>query len=199
MNAEVVRYGPLSPAGRGDRHRQGVERLAGDVEIVAFDNDLLARRVGHHHRGDHVGHRLGPNRADLVRRMAKPDLVDFGARPHGPDHHRHVVDLAFAVSNVGEQHGPAIRLGDAAAELPAHQRMQFGVLVDRDIDAQQEPGAIQRVQLIMQVHVGSGWPREALVGQAIDPFFRRGGRGPMAPVYMAPVCKASGLHGIVCA
>ena len=43
-----------------------------------------------------------------------------------------------------EQEGAALILGEAALELPAHQRMQLGVLVDRPIDADQQALRFER-------------------------------------------------------
>jgi hypothetical protein len=41
------------------------------------------------------------------------------------------------IDHVGEQKAAPIFLVQPALELPAHQRMQFGVLVDRPIDPPQ--------------------------------------------------------------
>ena len=43
--------------------------------------------------------------------------------------------MAARVDHIGEQKRPPLILGEAALELPAHQRMQLSILVDRTIDA----------------------------------------------------------------
>ena len=60
-----------------------------------------------------------------------PMRIDLGRGRERADHHRHVVAAALGVDHVGEQERAALVLRHAAEELPAHQRMQLGVLVDR--------------------------------------------------------------------
>ena len=45
--------------------------------------------------------------------------------------------------------------GIAADELPAHQRMQFGILVDRPVDGEQQAGSVERVEMIVQIAVAA--------------------------------------------
>ena len=61
---------------------------------------------------------------------------------------------ALAVDDVGEQEGLAVLLFDAAAELPAHQRVHFGIFVDRPIDLDQQSRLVQRADVIVQVGIG---------------------------------------------
>ena len=58
------------------------------------------------------------------------------------------------------------RSGDAAAELPAHQRMHLGVFVDRRIDAPQQAGLVETVDVVVQVGV-------AALGHQVVPASRR--------------------------
>ena len=46
-------------------------------------------------------------------------------------------------------------LVDAADELPAHQRMQLGILVDRPIDGEQQALLAQRVEMLVQIAIAA--------------------------------------------
>jgi hypothetical protein len=56
--------------------------------------------------------------------------------------------------------------GEAALELPAHQRMQLGVLVDRPVDPHQQPGRLERGQVRLEIgrRAGDGCGCLGLVG-----------------------------------
>jgi hypothetical protein len=66
-----------------------------------------------------------------------------------------IVLAAFAVGHVREQEGLAILLRDVTAELPPHQRVHFRILVDRTVDRDQQPGAVQRADVIVQIGIGT--------------------------------------------
>ena len=72
------------------------------------------------------------------------------------DRDRHVVAAAVSADDVGEQEGAPVRLVEAAAELPAHQRMQLGVLVDRAIDAHEEPRRFKIGEMLGKVRRRAG-------------------------------------------
>ncbi len=79
-----------------------------------------------------------PLRLDVLDRRIHADAVDRPVRRDRPDHDGDIEFAAAAVGHVGEQEGLALRFIHAADELPAHQRMQFGVLVDRPVDGEQK-------------------------------------------------------------
>ncbi len=83
------------------------------------------------------------------------DAIDGGVRGQRADHHGDVVAPPAGIDDVGEQERLAVLLGDAAAELPAHQRMHLGVLVDRRIDAQQQPGLVETIEMVVQVGIAA--------------------------------------------
>src|SRR5205814_9781642 len=62
---------------------------------------------------------------------AHAEAVDLPAGGKRADHHRNVVLAPLAVDDVGEQERLPVPLLDAAAKLPADQRVHFRVLVDR--------------------------------------------------------------------
>ena len=96
-----------------------------------------------------------PARVDLLERAADADAVDFAVGGEPADQHRDVVLAALAVDDVGEQERLAVLLLDAAAELPAHQRVHLGVLVDRPVDRDQQPGLVERADVVVQVGIGA--------------------------------------------
>lgn len=69
------------------------------------------------------------------------------------DGDRDVVFSSRAVDDVLEQKRLAFGLWNAAAELPAHQRMHLGVLVDRPLYADQQSLPIQFGNMRVQVRI----------------------------------------------
>jgi hypothetical protein len=119
-----------------------------------LDHDLVAGRELDDGRFDRVGDRVLPGGVDLVERHAHADAVDLLARRHPADDHRDVIMAALAVGDVREEKRLALALGDAAPELPSHQRVHLGVLVDRAVDADQEAGPVERLDVLVEVGVG---------------------------------------------
>ena len=123
----------------------------GRAQRVTGDDDLLARRLVDVHRLDWIGDRVRPRGLDLRRRPSHADRIDTGRSGKRAHHHRHVVSAAGAVGYVGEQEGAALILAKTALELPAHQRMQLGVLVDRAVDAHQEALRLEQREMLLEV------------------------------------------------
>ena len=96
---------------------------------------------------------LDPALVDLLELAADADAVDLAVGGEPADQHRDVVLAALGVGDVGEQERLAVLLLDAAAELPAHQRVHLGVLVDRPIDADELAGFLQRADVVVQVGI----------------------------------------------
>ena len=138
-------------AGRRDRHRQSGETAAGALEVGAFDNDLLAGAGGHDLRRDRLGDRVIPRLADLVDRTAHADGVDLGRGGERADRDRNVVAAARAVDYVGKKKSATLVFGEAALELPAHQRVQLAVLVDRAVDAGDEAALFEPAQMLLEI------------------------------------------------
>ncbi len=74
---------------------------------------------------------LRPPRLDLLRRRAHAGAVNRAVAGIGADDDGKSILPAAAIDDVGEKKRLALVLFDAADILPAHQRMQLGVLVDR--------------------------------------------------------------------
>jgi hypothetical protein len=138
-------------AGRGHRHRQQLQAAVGPAQIVAADDHLLAARIGDHHRRHRARDGVEPGRTDFLDRAAHTDGVNRGRGRKRADRDRDVIAPALGIDDVGEQERAAIGLGDAADELPAHQGMKLGVLVDRTIDPHQQPGLVERGEMLLEI------------------------------------------------
>ena len=122
-------------------------------QLGALDYHLLAGRVRHFLRRDGVRDRLVPAVADLPDRHAHADAIDGGIGGERADGHGHVVAPALGIGDVGEEEGLALVLLQPAAELPADQRMHLGILVDRLVDAEQEPRPVERVEMVAEIRI----------------------------------------------
>jgi hypothetical protein len=99
--------------------------------------------------------RLDPCRANLVQRPAEPDAVDVPVGRKSRHQHRGIKTAALGIDRLREQERLAFGLRDAAAELPAHQRVHLGVLVDRLVDDHKQPFARKRQHVLVQVGIGA--------------------------------------------
>ena len=143
-------------ARRRDRDRQRRETTARAIERWACDHDVMARRTLDETWRHRVRDGARPARADLVvARDIHADTVDRGIRRERPEHHGDVVMPSGRINDVGEQERLAVALRDTAAELPAHQRMHLGVFVDRRIDAPQQAGLFETVDVVVEVGVAA--------------------------------------------
>ena len=143
------------PARRRDRHRQSVKRLAVLVEVFAGDHDLLARRILDHAWRDRIGDRIDPGGADVFQRLAEAGAIDRAVGREPGDQYCAVVAAPLRVGRLREQERLALRLGNAAAILPAHQRVHLGVFVDRLVDDDQKVFARQRQHMLVQVRIAA--------------------------------------------
>src|ERR1700722_9205080 len=99
--------------------------------------------------------RLKPGFADLLDLATHADGIDLRRRRQRADHDRDVVFAALGVGDVGEDESPAFFLGHTADELPAHQRMQLSVLVDRGVDARDQAGGFEIGEMILEIEARS--------------------------------------------
>src|SRR5712692_3839213 len=143
------------PARRRDGDGETIEAHARLVEIAALDHDFVAGRVLDDSRRNRLRHRAVPGLVDSVQGAAHADAVDFAARGERADRDRDIVFAALRVGHLGEQERFSVRLLDTAAELPAHQRMHLGVLVDRPIDRYEQPRALEGLEVLVEVGIGA--------------------------------------------
>src|SRR5579862_8005641 len=147
--------GSVVPTGRRDWDWQAVEPTEWLLQVAADADDLLDGAVLDHDWGHGIGARLLPLSANRIHRAAQTEGVDPTAGRKGPYHDGHGVLVAGAIHDVLEQEGLALGLGDAASELPAHQRMELGVLVDGALHADQQAGSFESVQVVVEVRISS--------------------------------------------
>ena len=98
---------------------------------------------------------MHPGGADLVERAAKANPIDVRIGGEPRDQHRYIVAGAFAIGGLREQECSPIAFGNAATILPADQRVDFCIFVDRLIDDDQQPGAVQRQHMIVQIGIAA--------------------------------------------
>ena len=114
----------------------------------------MAGRVVHHRRLDGVGQCVLPLGVHLLGAVAAHAQEIDGLAAGQRAHHHGEVELAPAgVGDVGEVPSLALLVGDAAPVLPAHQRVQLGVLVDGLVDAAQVPRLFEHSEMLMQICV----------------------------------------------
>ena len=97
--------------------------------------------------------RLRPELIDFCRIGAETDAVDTPVRRQNPDGDRDIVALAASVHRLLEQERLAVFLFDAAAKLPAHQRMHLLVFVHRLFDPYQQALSFELLQVIVQIGI----------------------------------------------
>ena len=138
-------------ARRRDRHRQARQPLPGLLQLVARDDDVMAGRRFDEHRRDRMVDRMHPDIAELLDRHAHACGIDLVRGRQGAAHDGHVVFLALGANHIGEQERLALAFRIAADELPAHQRMQLGVLVDRPVDPQEQPARFEIGEVFLEI------------------------------------------------
>jgi hypothetical protein len=62
-----------------------------------------------------------------------------------------------------KQECPPVVFGDTATILPAHQGVHFGIFVDRLLDDDQQPGAVQRQHMVVQIGIAALAPAFAAI------------------------------------
>jgi hypothetical protein len=90
---------------------------------------------------------------DVLDLGVHADAVDLRIGGDGADHDRDVVFAAARVLDVGEQKRLALFLVDTADKLPAYQRMQLGILVDRPVDGADEVLLAQDLQVLVEIAI----------------------------------------------
>ena len=78
---------------------------------------------------------MHPCLADILDRTAHADRIDLRGGAERSDSDWNIVAPPGSIDHVGEHEGAASVLAQSALELPAHQRMQLTVLVDRPVNA----------------------------------------------------------------
>jgi len=148
-------------------HRQKLQAAVRPAQCIALDHDLLAPRRVNRDGRNRIGDGLHPGVADLLDRAPHADGIDFRRGRQRADRHRRVIAPASPVRHMREQKRPPLRLGQAALELPAHQRVQLGVLVDRPVDAPEQAGRLEPCQMLLKVERRSARSGVGLLAAAL--------------------------------
>ena len=141
-------------AGRRDRHGQGGEPAAGLRQILAHHHHFLTGGIFDVDGRDGLVHAPRPDIANLLDGDAHPGGVDLGIGCQRPDHYRHVELAPVHALYIGEHEGAALGFVQPALELPAHQRMQLGVLADGPVDLHQQAALFQTAELFVEIGGG---------------------------------------------
>jgi hypothetical protein len=94
---------------------------------------------------------VAPGCLNFIDRPAHADRINPRRCAERSDRDRRVVAVAGGIDHMGEKKCPSLTLGEAALKLPAHQRVQFGVLVDRTVDAGDQPLRLERRQVLLEI------------------------------------------------
>src|SRR5262249_42282963 len=132
-----------------------VQPLAWSIELLTADHDLLTGSTAHDFRLDGGAQRAYPRRPDLIERHAHADAVHLAARRQSRGEDGGIEAGPVAVGRLSEQECLAVLLLDAAAKLPAHQRMHLGVFVDRLVHYDEQPLAREPAHVIVQVGIAA--------------------------------------------
>ena len=124
-------------------------------------------------------HRPDPVLLDLGQRDAHPHLVDLAVGRETADQDRDVELPPLGIGDVGEQERLAVLGVDPATELPAHQRVHLGVLVDPPVDLDQQAGFAQRRDMLVEIAVA---PRRRRHGRWTPSAAPAGAREIVGPV-----------------
>ncbi len=111
-----------------------------------------------------MGDRVVPFGLDFAQGRAHAGRVDRAVRRDRADHDRNAVFSAAAIGDVGEEEGLALGFVHSADELPAHQRVQLRVLVDRPVDGEQQPSLLQLLEVLVKVRVAALGVRDEIRG-----------------------------------
>src|SRR5690349_3772886 len=114
------------------------------VERVAGYHKFLANRVDDAARSNRLRDSRAPGTADVVEAATEADSVDGVVTGKPRYQHRAVIGAAGGIRRPREQERLALLFRNAAAILPAHQRVDFGVFVDRAINDEKQAGLRQR-------------------------------------------------------
>src|SRR5713101_1576332 len=140
---------------RRDRDRQAVEAAAFALQRFALVHDLMAGGALELAWCDGMSDRVIPFPLDFAQGRAHADRVDRAVRRDRPDHDRNVVLAAAAVDDVREEERLPLGFVHPPDELPAHQRMELRVLVDRPGYREQQPAFLQFLEVLVKVTVAA--------------------------------------------
>ncbi len=119
----------------------------------------MARRFIHDDGCDRIRLRTFPPRLHFFRSGPHSEAVDTAVTRERADNDRKPVSASACIDDVREQESTSRVLLDAADVLPAHQRVQLRIFVDRPVDGQQQAFLTKKVEMLVEVRITAyrGW------------------------------------------
>ena len=110
----------------------------------------MAGSVLNNARGDRVGDRALPGRADVFDPCdIHADAVNLRIGRNRPNRDWNIVMAAFRVDDIAEQERLTVFFRNTAAELPAHQRVHFSVLIHGCVDPVEQTGFVKAIGMLV--------------------------------------------------
>lgn len=95
--------------------------------------------------------RLDPSGSNLLDLAPHALRINLRRGRERAQYNGHVVFLAVGVDDVGEKKRLALIFRNPADKLPAHQRMELSVLVDRTVDTNEQALAFEIGQMLLEI------------------------------------------------
>jgi hypothetical protein len=99
-----------------------------------------------------MGYCMLPGRCNVLQpRYVHPNPVNLPVGGESADNDGDIIVPPLAVDHIRKEKRLAILFSDAAAELPANQRVHFRVFVDRLGDTNEQPGLFESIEVLMKI------------------------------------------------
>lgn len=125
--------------------------MLGCAQCFLPDHRRVARGRANDGRRNGICDRIEPCCLDLFDWAAHADRIDFRRGGERADRDWNVIRPCARVDDIGEQKSAPLILPQSALELPAHQRVQLGILIDRAIDPDQQPALFERGKVRLKI------------------------------------------------
>jgi hypothetical protein len=126
------------------------------VQSGAVDHDFLTRGGFDCHRRDRIRNRAIPAVLHLFGFAAHAEAIHLTIRGKRAYYHGKCKLAATPVNDIGEEESLALLFFNAADELPAHERMQFCILIHSAVDCHEQALLAQYLEMFVQVEVAAG-------------------------------------------
>src|SRR5713226_2146262 len=137
-----------------DRDRE-LKKASCALQVVPFLDDLLNRPAPDDDRLNRAAKSSVPFFPKLFWTGVEAQSVDVFRTCHHTYGHGDIVAPPLGVCNLLEEKAAPLLFRQPAAVLPAHQRMHLRVLVDLAPHADEQPFALERGHVFMQIRVSS--------------------------------------------
>src|SRR6476660_3446002 len=138
-------------SGSRDWDRKTREPATFRRQILSGLHDFMTRGLVDQNRRDGISHGLHPQGSNSIYGDAEPGRVNFRRGRKSTDKHRNVITFAMRADDIGEQKGTSVLLAQTALKLPARERVEFGIFVDRTINSREEASFRQPRYVFVQI------------------------------------------------